>query len=101
MVSDGVRRRAELDSESDCAQDFCALQKTGREMEKLVLESLLMEHVKEFAKRIKLSGTPEELESFGYLEQRMQEYGYSTRLLSHDAYISLQISSRLVVDGNE
>ncbi|TCR66599.1 M28 family peptidase [Bosea sp. BK604] len=61
----------------------------------------LMAHIAEFAKRIKLSGTPEELESFRYLEATMRGYGYRTQLLQHDAYISLPGSSRLVVDGVE
>jgi prepilin-type processing-associated H-X9-DG protein len=59
----------------------------------------LMAHMREFARRIKLSGTPEELESFRYLQARMEEYGYRTRLLSHDAYISLPGRARVEVDG--
>lgn len=59
----------------------------------------LMAHVAEFAKRVKLSGTPEELESFGYLENTMRGYGFRTRLLSHDAYISLPGAASLAVDG--
>jgi hypothetical protein len=50
---------------------------------------LLMRHCEEFAKRIKLSGTPEERESFLYLKGRLESYGYRTELLEHDAYISL------------
>jgi hypothetical protein len=67
----------------------------------LVDRTRLMEHVAEFARRVKLSGTPEELESFRYLERTMRGYGYRTRLLQHDAYISLPVSSRLVIDGTE
>ncbi len=62
---------------------------------------LLMAHAREFAKRIKLSGTPEELESFHYLRHRMAEFGYSTALLSHDAYISLPGPSRVEIDGEQ
>jgi hypothetical protein len=61
----------------------------------------LMAHIAEFAKRVKLSGTPEELESFRYLDREMCSYGFQTELLSHDAYISLPVSSRLVIDGAE
>src|SRR5215472_14515176 len=49
----------------------------------------LMRHCREFAKRIKLSGTPEELESFRYLKSCLDGYGYRTALIAHDAYISL------------
>ncbi len=59
----------------------------------------MMVHVREFAKRIKLSGTPEELESFHYLQQRMASFGYRSVLLSHDAYISLPGQSRVEIDG--
>jgi hypothetical protein len=55
----------------------------------------MMAHLGVFAQRVKLSGTPEELESFRYLEQTLAGYGYSTRLLRHDAYISLPGSARV------
>jgi hypothetical protein len=58
-----------------------------------------MAHIGEFAKRIKLSGTPEELESFLYLQAQMQAYGFRTKLLSHDAYISLPGRAKVEVDG--
>ncbi|MBN8933884.1 MAG: M28 family peptidase [Rhizobium pusense] len=61
----------------------------------------LMAHIGEFAKRVKLSGTPEERESFGYLEHQMASFGYATQLLEHDAYISLPGKARVVVDGAE
>lgn len=59
----------------------------------------LMAHIREFAKRVKLSGTPQELESFRYLQAEMTSYGYSTELLFHDAYISLPGKARVEVDG--
>ncbi|GAV36565.1 peptidase family M28 [Roseomonas sp. TAS13] len=49
----------------------------------------LMRHVHEFARRVKLSGTPEERESFGCLKAQLDAIGYRTRLLMHDAYTSL------------
>jgi hypothetical protein len=61
----------------------------------------LMGHVREFARRVKLSGTSEELESFHYLKARMEQFGYRTRLIFHDAYISLPIRSRVEVDGRQ
>ena len=61
----------------------------------------LQAHLREFARRVKLSGTPEELESFRYLEASMGGFGYTTRLIQHDAYISLPGRSRVVVDGRE
>jgi hypothetical protein len=61
----------------------------------------LRAHLEEFARRVRLSGTPEELESFRYLETGMAGFGYATRLLLHDAYISLPGRSRVVVDGRE
>ena len=58
----------------------------------------LLAHLEEFGKRVKLSGTPEELESFHYLQARMAAAGYRTSLLSHDAYISLPGRSEVRVD---
>lgn len=56
-------------------------------------------HLEEFARRVKLSGTPEEAESFAYLERCMAAYGFRTRLIRHEAYISLPGPARLLVDG--
>jgi hypothetical protein len=61
----------------------------------------MMADLGEFARRIKLSGTTEELESFHYLKTRIEAYGYRTELLFHDAYISLPGRARVVVDGRE
>ncbi|WP_457302699.1 M28 family peptidase, partial [Phyllobacterium sp. P5_D12] len=59
----------------------------------------LMEHIREFSRRVKLSGTAEELESFRYLQAQMEGYGYDTKLIQHDAYISLPGRARVIVDG--
>ncbi len=61
--------------------------------------SRLMAHVRELARWIKLSGTPDELTSLRYFQARMDEYGYRTDLLLHDAYISLPGASRVAVDN--
>ena len=58
----------------------------------------LMAHCVEFAKRVKLSGTPEELESFHYLKKCLDGYGYRTKLILHDAYISLPRASSVEAD---
>ena len=62
---------------------------------------ILWTHVEEFARRVKLSGTPEELESFGYLQRCMASYGYKVELIFHDAYISLPGKSQVVVGNTE
>ena len=59
----------------------------------------LMRHCREFAKRVKLSGTAEELKSFRYLKRCLTGLGYRTQLLSHDAYISLPGPSKVEADG--
>jgi hypothetical protein len=58
-----------------------------------------MAHIAEFARRVKLSGTAEELESFLYLKREMEAYGYRTELLSHDAYISLPGRAKVAIEG--
>ncbi|MEX2693241.1 M28 family peptidase [Rhizobium mongolense] len=59
----------------------------------------LMAHLREFSRRVKLSGTPEELESFGYLDRQMKSYGYRTELLFHEAFISLPGQAKVEIDG--
>ncbi|MCF3935706.1 M28 family peptidase [Acuticoccus sp. M5D2P5] len=59
----------------------------------------LFSHLEEFARRVKLSGTPEELESFHYLEAQLAAMGYRTELLLHDAFISLPGDAKLTVNG--
>ena len=51
------------------------------------------------ARRQKLSGTPDELASMTDIQARLDGYGYTTTLLSHDAYISLPGPARVTVDG--
>ena len=60
----------------------------------------MMRHIEEFAKRVKLSGSKEELESFRYIKARLDEMDLRTRLILHDAYISLPGKAKLAV-GNE
>src|SRR5580704_1998327 len=59
----------------------------------------MMRHLEEFARRVKLSGTPQELESFRYLQGFLDGYGLKTELILHDAYISLPGKARLEI-GN-
>lgn len=60
----------------------------------------MMRHLEEFARRVKLSGTPEELESFEYLRRQVEAYGLRTELILHDAYISLPGPARLTLTGS-
>lgn len=59
----------------------------------------LMAHCAEFAKRVKLSGTPEELESVRYLKVVLDADGYRTELISHEAYISLPGPAKVEAAG--
>lgn len=55
----------------------------------------LMDHVRQLARWSRHAGTPDEREAVEYLRQVMEGYGYTTRVLWHDAYISLPVSSRI------
>ena len=57
--------------------------------------SLLMDHCRAFARWVKLSGTKEEAESLRYVQARLDEYGFRTRVIHHDAYISLPGAARV------
>jgi len=73
----------------DWLNDLCASVDAGA----------MMEHLKEFAKRVKLSGTQEELDSFHYLQSTLDGYGYKTNLILHDAYISLPGRAKIEIDA--
>ena len=60
--------------------------------------AIMMQHLEQFARRIKLSGTAPELESFRYLQTTLDSYGYHTELILHDAYISLPGRARIEID---
>ncbi|WP_033295504.1 M28 family peptidase [Amycolatopsis jejuensis] len=59
----------------------------------------LMAVLSPMAQWTKHAGTPGELESLGYLRGLLDDLGYTTQLLSHDAYISLPVSARVEADG--
>ena len=61
----------------------------------------LMEHCAEFARWVKLSGTPDELSSMRTTQAALDGFGYRTKLLQHDAYISLPGAARVLVDGSD
>lgn len=61
----------------------------------------MMRVLAECTARVRLSGTPEELESFHGLERAMREAGFSTELILHDAYISLPGRCSVQVGGRE
>lgn len=61
--------------------------------------SHLMAHCAEFARYVKLSGTPEELASLRYVRDQLDSFGFRTSLLTHPAYISLPGPARVAVDG--
>lgn len=65
----------------------------------LVHGPALMAHCQDFAKRWKLSGTPDELESLKEVQAKLDQIGYRTTLLLHDAYISLPGPAEVLVDG--
>lgn len=61
----------------------------------------MLETASELAKWERLSGSKEEYEAFLWLEKQYRECGFETRLLEHDAYISLPVSCRFTVEGKE
>ena len=68
-----------------------------------ITEEVNVDHMLEVASGLakweRLSGSDEEYEAFKWLEKQYQEYGFKTRLIRHDAYISLPQLSRLTVNG--
>ena len=58
-----------------------------------------MDQCAAFARHVKLSGSPAELESMSEIQHTLDALGFRTRLISHDAYISLPGAARVEVDG--
>lgn len=67
----------------------------------LVDRGTLWPHLEEFAKRVKLSGSVSERESFDYLERVLLSYGFTTNLITHPAYISLPEAASLTMEDSE
>jgi hypothetical protein len=61
----------------------------------------MMRLLQELATRVKLAGTPEELDSLRVIEGRMRACGYRTTILHHPAYISLPGAARTQAGGQE
>jgi hypothetical protein len=59
----------------------------------------MMRNLAAIARWTKLSGTPTELESMRHVKELMDEAGYRTELLSHNAWISLPGPARVLVDN--
>ena len=59
----------------------------------------MMADLRKLAGWVKLSGTPEELESLNFVRSRFEAFGFRTRIIRHDAYISLPGPARIEHDG--
>lgn len=59
----------------------------------------LMDYTANIAQNVRLSGSPEELESFRYIEEKLNSFGLETSLTFSDAYISLPLDSSLMIGG--
>jgi Peptidase family M28 len=59
----------------------------------------LMRHIGALAQWIKLSGSDGEADSLHYVRGQLDAIGFRTRMLLHDAYISLPGKSRVQVDN--
>jgi hypothetical protein len=57
----------------------------------------LMADVEALARWVRLSGTPEELEAFHYVQRQLKAAGCKTTLIMHDAFISLPGPASLAV----
>lgn len=70
-----------------------------------IVDEVSVEHMLEVASGLakweRLSGSDEEYEAFLWLEKQYQGYGYTTRILRHDAYISLPVSCSFSINGKK
>lgn len=59
----------------------------------------LMDMNANVAKEVRLSGSPEELRAFKYVQSQLEDFGFETQLLFSEAYISLPGEASLSVAG--
>src|SRR3954451_21862746 len=59
----------------------------------------MMRQLATLAQWIKLSGTEEEAVSLRHVQSQLDELGFRTRMLHHDAFISLPGASTVTVDN--
>ncbi len=62
---------------------------------------LMMQHMELFNRYWKHAGSAEELESLKYCEAEMAKAGFATKIIFHDALISLPGNASAVVDGEK
>ena len=51
------------------------------------------------SKNVRLSGSPEEAESFAVIQKMLDQAGLKTQLLRHDGYVSLPVRGYIVAGG--
>src|SRR5262245_59095046 len=59
----------------------------------------LMAFTAQLSSKVRLSGSPEELRALQWAEGQLAAWGFRTRLLAHDGYISLPGPARLEIAG--
>lgn len=76
-----------------------AFLKTEETLVSQVSGSNLMEYTREIARFDKATGSAEERRAFDYVQKLLDSFGVTTRLMEHDAYISLPGPARIEVGG--
>jgi hypothetical protein len=59
----------------------------------------LMDYTANISRETRTSGTPEELRAFEYAKTKLEEWGWNTRLILHDAYVSWPGAASLTISG--
>jgi Iap family predicted aminopeptidase len=59
----------------------------------------LMGYTAQISREVRLSGSPEELRAFAYVKAQLEEWGWATRLIRHDAYVSWPGAAALTASG--
>lgn len=61
----------------------------------------LMNHISAISSFVRIAGSDEEAKAFGYIKEQVGKIGAETKLIHHDAYISMPESAKLLIDGVE
>jgi hypothetical protein len=72
---------------------------TIQTMRAAVSQPVMMGHLEQMARWVKLSGTADELKSLAYVQSSLDAWGFETNLILHDAFISLPGKASVIADN--
>lgn len=74
------------------------MRKTERELLAEISTENLMSYTEKISQKIRISGSREERESLEYIQKKLEDFGYETKLLEYVGYISYPVSASVTIE---